>query len=76
MKLTNKAIQKIKAKEIRLRLGLALGFTEQWIIQLLDRNKENGPLTTAKAMQLIRELTKLKDAEILEEETETVKNRA
>jgi hypothetical protein len=73
MILTRKAIEKINVTRIRLSLALALGFTEQWIIKLLDANKENGPLTTAKALQVIREETGLTDSEILEEEPLAVK---
>lgn len=66
MKLTNKAIGKFK-KSTCLRLGLALGFTERWITQVVKDNKPNGPLTTAAALKVIREETGLKDSQILEE---------
>jgi len=71
MKLTRKAIRAIKDQAIRLKLALALGFSEQWINRVIDANKANGPLTTAKALKVIREETGLTDSEILEEEKAT-----
>lgn len=67
MKLTAKAIS-LLTQVIRLKLAAALGFTELWINRLVDANKENGPLTTAKALQVIREETGLSDDQILEED--------
>jgi hypothetical protein len=66
MKLTKRAIKKLNNKASRLRLALAMGFSEQWIIKLIDQNKDNGPLTTIKAMQVIEQETKLAQADILE----------
>lgn len=71
MKLTRKAIKGIKEQGTRLKLALALGFSEQWIIKVIDANKSNGPLTTALALKVIREETGLTDSEILEEEKAT-----
>lgn len=68
MKLSKKAIKGIKNQACRLKLALAMGFSEQWITKVIDANKQNGPLTTIKAMQVIREETGLTDSEILEEE--------
>jgi hypothetical protein len=68
MKLTRKAIKGIKDHGARLKLALALGFSEQWIVRVIGANKSNGPLTTATALKVIRQETGLKDAEILEEE--------
>lgn len=68
MKLTNEIITKLLAsRDFRLALASALGFTEIWIDRLIDKNKSNGPLTTAKSLQVIRKETGLVDAEILEE---------
>lgn len=68
MKLSNKCINRIQGnRNIVLRLALDLDFTEIWIIKLLEANKDNGPLTTAKALQVIREELNLSDAEVLEE---------
>lgn len=72
MILTKAAIEKINITKTRLSLALAMGFTEQWIIRLIDANKENGPLTTAKALQVIKQETGLTDDQILEEEFATV----
>ena len=71
MKLTEKAIAALSSRDTVLKLALALGFTEVWIDRLIRKNKENGTLTTAKALQVIREETGLSDQEILEEEVET-----
>lgn len=70
MVLTKKAIQATNQQEVRLKLALALGFTEQWIMKVIAKNKENGPLTTATALMVIREETGLCDNEILEATTE------
>jgi hypothetical protein len=68
MRLTKKALKKVDQQEIRLKLALALGFTEAWVITLIARNKDNGPLTLAKALQVIVQETGLKQEEILEAE--------
>ena len=72
MKLTEKAINKID-KKTRLKLAIALGFTEYWVGKLVLNNKVNGPLTTTLALQVIKEETGLTDAQILEAETSLVK---
>lgn len=69
MKLTQTAIDKINTRPVILELALALGFTELWINRLITANKENGPLTTAKALQVIGKETGLVNDEILEEDT-------
>lgn len=71
MKLTKAAIKAINVTPIRLRLAIELSFTEQWIVKLLILNKDNSPLTLAKALQIIEEETGLKQSEILTEEIET-----
>lgn len=68
MILTKKTIKKINVTKTRLSLAMAMGFTEQWIIRLIDTNRVNGPLTTARALQIIKEQTGLTENEILEEE--------
>lgn len=68
MKLTKKALNTIDQSEIRLRLALGLSFSETWIRNLISANKDNGPLTTAKALQVIKQETGFTDSEILEEE--------
>lgn len=67
MKLSKKAIRAIKNNGIPLKLALALGFSEQWVIRVIEGNKINGPLTTYVAMKVIREETGLTDSEILDE---------
>lgn len=69
MKLTQSAIDKINTRSVILDIALALDFTELWVNKLISANKDNGPLTTAKALQVIREKTGLPDSEILEEDT-------
>jgi hypothetical protein len=69
MKLTNKAIDAINNRPVILSLALALGFTELWVNKLIEANKENGPLTTAKSIQVIREETGLAQKDILKEDT-------
>lgn len=65
MKLSKKAISKISNRESILNLALALGFTEIWINKLIEANKDNGPLTTIKAINTIQEDTGLTQEEIL-----------
>lgn len=67
MILTKAAIEKINTPKIRVALAMAMNFTEQWIIKSIEANKENGPLTTAKALQVIQQETGLSQEDILEE---------
>lgn len=73
MKLAKSVIQKIGergsklARAIRLDLALELNFTELWIDRCIEANKDNGPLTTPKALQVIEKATGLNQSEILEE---------
>lgn len=66
MKLSTKAIAAISDRKIILALALALGFTEQWMRRLLEINKDNGPLTTIKSLQVIKKETGLSETDILE----------
>lgn len=68
MKLSKKAIKTIDKAETRLKLALGLSFSETWIRSLIADNRNNGPLTTFKALEVIRQETKLEDSEILEAE--------
>lgn len=73
MKLSNLCITKIQSDRAKIMaLALGLNFTELWINRLLDANKDNGPLTTAKSLQVIKEQTDLTENEILEEVNEKV----
>lgn len=69
MKITETVLQAINKADIRLKLALGLSFSETWIRSLIADNKDNGPLTTAKALQVIREETGFTDSQILEEST-------
>jgi hypothetical protein len=70
MKLTEKALQVIKQPHIRRELTVALKCTDQTIIRYIKGNEENGPLTLAASLKVIREVAELKDQEILEGEEE------
>jgi len=74
MKLSNKAINALQDRALRLQLALQMGFTEVWMNKLVERNKENGPLTTFKAVQIIEVETGLKQEEILEPEAAEVES--
>lgn len=73
MRLTETAITNISGRHVVLALALALDFSEQWVIKVIAANKNNGPLTTAKALELIKKVTGLTDAEILEDQKEPAK---
>lgn len=74
MKLTQTIIGKLTSdRTMRLKVAVALNFSEQWTDRLITANKDNGPLTTAKSIKVIREETGLEDSQILEEETVAVK---
>jgi hypothetical protein len=66
MKLTQRAKESL-TRPMRLELCLALGFSEVWINKLIENNKDNGPLTTAKAVMIIQGATGLETDQILEE---------
>lgn len=71
MKLTNIFRNKLLS-DVNLRATLAaeLNFSPVWMDRLIVVNKSNGPLTTAKALQVYKQETGLTDVEILEEEIE------
>jgi phage repressor protein C with HTH and peptisase S24 domain len=69
MKITEQALEAINNKTTRNKLALALNFTERWIIKCISENKSNGPLTTAAALQVIREETDFTNDQILEKES-------
>lgn len=66
MILTKRALTAINKVSIRIKLADTLKCTEQWIIRLIDANKNNGPLTTYSALQVIKSETNLSDDQILE----------
>lgn len=66
MKLSKKAIKKI-TRAIKQKLAIALGFSEYWVGRLVEKNKNNGPLTTPSALAVLREETGLTNEDILDE---------
>jgi hypothetical protein len=56
-----------EAKAIRTTLALALNFTERWVLKSIHDNKENGPLTLTKSIQILTKCTGLSQSEIIEE---------
>lgn len=73
MILTETAVAKINKPKCRIALAGKLDFTEGWIISLIKENKDNGPLTTYAAIEVITEFTGLKLKEILIEDVKTAK---
>ena len=67
MKLSKAAIEQISDRKVLLQIALSLDFSEQWMRRVIENNKDNGPLTTALALRVIREETGLTDEQILEE---------
>ena len=65
MKLSKKAVRKISNPHAIGQLMIGLEFTELWIKRLIDQNKMNGPLTTYRALEIIKQETGLTDDEIL-----------
>lgn len=72
MKLTQTALNKLNTTRTRLLVALALGVSERWIIACIKSNENDGLLTKATALKIIKEETGLTDAEILTEELERV----
>ena len=68
MRIKAEALTAIHIPHIRNKLATALNCTDQTIMRHIKENFSNGLLTTAKALQIIREETGLTDIEILEEE--------
>ena len=66
MKLSKKAVRKISNPHAIGQLMIGLEFTELWIKRLIDQNKINGPLTTYRALEIIKQETGLSDDEILQ----------
>jgi hypothetical protein len=65
IKLSQKALKAINNPVTRRRLMDELGCTEFTIARYIQKNSDN--LTKAAAMQVIREITKMPDEEILEQ---------
>jgi hypothetical protein len=67
MRLTETAIAKINNQAMRLKIAQELPCSETWVRELIKSNKNNGPLTTAAVINLIKKETGLGDSEILED---------
>lgn len=66
MKLTTKAVELIrKSQRTKLLLALSLGVSERWIIACLKNNEEDGLLTKATALKVIKRELGIKETEIL-----------
>lgn len=76
MKLKQQIIDRLQANRLfRLKVAVELDFSELWIDKLIVANKDNGPLTTAQALKVIKLETGLSDLDVLEEtEPETIKS--
>ena len=70
MRIQEQALSKINSS-VRLKTVLALELSKSvaTVSRWISDNTDNNPLTTAKALQLIREETGLEDSQILEETT-------
>lgn len=74
MRLTKKAISKLKSREglsLRNRLAFELEKSPVTIGRWIDDNANNGGLTTKKALEIIESATNLTEAQILERESAT-----
>lgn len=67
MKLSNKALEALQNRRVMLEIAMSLSFSEQWMRKVIEANKDNGPLTTAKSIQIITKETGLSQDEILQE---------
>ena len=54
-------------RPMKLELALALGFSEVWVNKLVGVNKENGPLTTEKSLQILEKTTGLQRDDLIED---------
>jgi hypothetical protein len=71
MRLTKKALKAIDKQKVRLLIALALECSEMSVRRYIESNDDN--LTKAASLKVIREELGLTDAEILEEEKDSVK---
>lgn len=66
MILTQKALEGIKGnRRLMHKLGLELDYGEQWIVESIKRNVNNGPFTTWAALELIKKDLGLSLEEVL-----------
>ena len=75
MKLTNKAIRRIDHATV-MAIGSDLQMSERWVKSLIAQNKPNGPLTTYRAVEILRERIGLPVTEILVDERKIQRRRA
>lgn len=68
MTLTEKAIAELRNYKAQAELSELLNCSPRTIVRYLDTNEPHGPLTTVGAVKRIKELTGLKQSEILESE--------
>lgn len=68
MKLSKKAIKALKNRTTMLAVAVALDFSEQWTTRLIAMNKDNGPLTTIKAIEVLKMETGLNQEDLLDQE--------
>jgi DeoR/GlpR family transcriptional regulator of sugar metabolism len=68
MTLSGKAIKELRNYKAQSELSDLLKCSPRTIVRYLDNNESNGPLTTVGAVKRIKELTGLKQSEILESE--------
>lgn len=74
MKISDKGIEVIKGnKRLRNRLALEMDKSQETVERWYRMNPDNGDLTTAKALQIIREETGLTDDQILDESEEHIR---
>jgi transcriptional antiterminator len=64
MRLTKKALSKIKSPQSRMRIALALGVSDRTIERYIKDNDDE--LTKAAALNIIKEITGLSENQILE----------
>lgn len=73
MKISAKAIEAFKGNSrLKNRIALEMNKSVYSVDRWISENEQNGPLTTARALQLISEETGLSSEEILEESTERI----
>jgi hypothetical protein len=72
MRIKNQVLDLINTLPMRMRIGVALGKSEQQVKRYIDQNSDD--LTKAAAMEVIRKFTGLGDNEILESNSVETKN--
>lgn len=66
MILSDKSIEAIRqSKKLRFAIGLALNFSEEWVMNRVSQNKNNGLLTTYAVLKLIQKNTGVEEIEDL-----------